>query len=105
MLRVSGDSMMPRLRHGDLVVVKMESASLSTDGMPPVGSVVVATNPRAPSGRLIKRLASMTERSFALRSDNPFGALDSRQIGSLQLSDYQGHVRLVIKPGLNVSRI
>lgn len=70
--------MEPTLCDGDVVWVSLLGRS-----MPDVGTVVALRDPTRPSRVLVKRLSSRTDTCFAVRSDNPVEASDSRQFGSV----------------------
>lgn len=75
--RVTGPSMEPTLREGDLLLVV--PAALRR---PRVGDVVVAADPRDPARATVKRLARRTGDGRAvLRGDNPGASTDSRTFG------------------------
>ena len=63
----------------------------------PIGCIVVVRSERAPHV-LVKRLRSRTATSFSVGSDNPMGALDSRQLGSFPPSALVGVVTLIWGP-------
>lgn len=79
-MRVSGASMEPTLREGDVVFVDISAYS---DARPPDGDVVVAIHPRNPQLKIIKRVEFSDDRGIYLRSDNSDepSAADSRSFG------------------------
>ena len=80
-LQVTGDSMEPTLKAGDLVLVDLRSSP--TDLLRP-GEVVVAWHPYQKHLQIIKRVEAITaEGRVVLRSDNPQVGSDSRQFGAL----------------------
>ena len=77
-MRVSGTSMLPTLRPGDIVLVRP-----SVQFPPAIGGLVVFRSERWGSMPCIKRVGSHGANSFAVSSDNPMDGTDSRQRGSL----------------------
>ncbi len=92
--RVRGDSMTPTLSGGDLVLTR---ASENGWQRPNVGAVVVLRDPSRPGAILVKRVSSLGDATFAVGSDNPLDARDSRTFGSLDTNDLLGVVTLVIR--------
>ena len=79
--------MLPALEAGDCVLV---------DAAPPnLGDVIVFEDPQSRDRRLIKRYASRGERGFAVRSDNPLHARDSRHFGSIPFDHMIGRATIV----------
>lgn len=85
--------MTPTLWPGDLVVVDTSARAL-----PLPGEVVVVRDPGRAGHRLIKRASSRGDHTFAVRSDNPAEALDSRQLGSLSAVDLVGRAMWAWSP-------
>jgi phage repressor protein C with HTH and peptisase S24 domain len=80
---VEGRSMWPTLEPGDLVFVDPARPG-------EIGDIVVA---ELMTGRkVVKRIASKGDRTVALGSDNPTEATDSRELGSLHVSNVKGQV-------------
>ena len=65
--------------------------------LPAIGTLVVVMDPHASAVKMIKRLASRGARRFAVSSDNPMEARDSRQLGSLDPEQLVGAATLVFK--------
>ena len=86
--RVSGDSMGPTVRDGDWVLVDTRA-----HGLPEPGTLVVVRDPNN-KRTLLKRVRSRGEKTFAVGSDNPNGARDSRHFGSLSREHLIGNVVL-----------
>ena len=84
MARVAGASMAPTLADGAVIAIRPAVGEL-----PAPGQVVVVTDPRDGS-RLVKRCSSAATATFAVMSDNPDGATDSRTFGSLSRSELVG---------------
>ena len=82
--RVTGASMAPTLEDGAVIAVRRNRG-----GLPAPGQVVVVTDPRD-GRRLVKRCSSVAADTFAVASDNPHGAIDSRSFGSLSRPDFVG---------------
>lgn len=79
--------MQPSLEPGDCVLVDA--------ARPDFGDVVVFTDPGSPSRRFIKRYASRGDHGFAVRSDNPLHARDSRHFGSIPFDHMIGRATIV----------
>lgn len=86
MARVSGDSMSPTLDDGAVIAIRRGRSA-----MPAPGQVVVVISPRD-GRRLVKRCNSVATDTFAVSSDNPDGATDSRSFGSLSRRELVGVV-------------
>jgi len=76
-LRVSGASMAPTLPEGSVIAVRR-----SDGGLPSLGQIVVVRDPHT-GRRLVKRCSSHGANTFAVCSDNPHEARDSRSFGPL----------------------
>lgn len=72
--------MVPTLMPGDVVAL---DAAPSTPELPALGQIVVVRDPERPGCTLIKRVRSVAAASFAVGSDAPVEARDSRHFGSL----------------------
>ena len=93
-VRVTGASMVPSLRHGDVIVVRR------TRRLPPVGAVVVVALPDRPLA--VKRLTRVEpDGRVRVEGDNPFGSADSRDLGALPPAAVRARVlvRLWPRPG------
>jgi nickel-type superoxide dismutase maturation protease len=89
--QVAGDSMIPALKAGDLVLVN-PSAELE------IGDIVVARHPFKQSVRIIKRIAEILPREkYVLLSDNPTDGTDSRSFGAIPAKDILGKAEAKIK--------
>jgi len=98
--RVAGESMMPELTPGDWLWVNRAG-----DGLPSVGAVVVVRSPEPPYRLLVKRCVSRGTDSFAVGSDAPATARDSRHFGSLAPQCFVGLCLAVWSPRRGVRRI
>ena len=81
---VDGDSMLPTLKSGDIVLV---------DPRPIIGhgDIVLAAHPFKKSVKMLKRVRSVNgEGRFVLVGDNPDASSDSRTFGSIGRSDILG---------------
>src|SRR5690348_7759079 len=87
--RVSGPSMVPTLRHGDLVVADRRRAVTA-------GSVVLARFRALPDRVVVKRAARLAGDGWWLASDNRFAGGDSSAHGA---ADVIATVRWVLRPG------
>ncbi len=89
-LRVTGDSMLPTLMAGDLVLV--DNTAYRHD-RPAPGDVVVARHPYQKDLIIIKRVTAVTpEGRVTVHSDNPRVGSDSRQFGTLAPARLIGRV-------------
>lgn len=91
--RVSGLSMTPTLNPGDVVLVEVSAADL-----PHPGEVVIVRDPLRPQHLLVKRTLSRGEATFAVGSDAPQEARDSRHFGSLRIEDLVGQATWAWSP-------
>jgi nickel-type superoxide dismutase maturation protease len=74
---VSGPSMVPTLRDGDRILVRIGTLR----GTPPVGSVVLVALPDRPLS--VKRLVAVEpDGTVRVAGDNPYGSTDSRTLGA-----------------------
>jgi nickel-type superoxide dismutase maturation protease len=90
--RVEGDSMMPALRDGDLVLINPH-ADLR------IGDVVLARHPFKQSVKIIKRIAEILPgERYILLGDNPPESSDSRSFGAIAAKDILGKAEAKIKP-------
>ena len=89
-LRVTGDSMLPTLRAGDLVLVDERAYAAA---LPALGEIVVARHPYQRDLTIIKRMAGLTpEQACMLLSDNPRAGSDSRTFGAIPHTRIIGRV-------------
>ena len=81
--RVTGDSMLPILPPGSLVI-----AYPINEGTKLVrGDVVVARRPDRPSLEMVKRISEIDGDRFYLLGDNPNASTDSRTFGPVDRSE------------------
>ena len=85
-VRVQGQSMLPTLEPGDLVLTARRRAR--------VGDLVVLPDPREPARVLVKRVGALQGAQIRVASDNPAGA-DSRTFGPVPASSLHGVVTLI----------
>ena len=90
--RVTGDSMEPALRRGDVLVVLPRWVRWR------VGHVVVARDPRLPSRELIKRVVSIDAGGVVLHGDRPDRSTDSRTFGAVPEASVLGRAVRVWPP-------
>ncbi len=91
--RVMGDSMLPSLRHGDIVIyhpMKPRKSSINK------GCIVIAKDPLNPKNLIIKRVHKITPLGIELRGDNEVNSIDSRQYGLVNWHDLCGVVEQII---------
>ena len=85
-IKVDGDSMLPTLRSGDVVLVDPDANAC-------VGDIVVVDHPYKQSVKLIKRVGSIDANGrYFLIGDDPDSSTDSRILGSIARSDVIGKV-------------
>ena len=89
LVRVSGPSMIPTLRHGDRVVVR-HGAPIRP------GDVVLATFRSLPGRLVVKRAVRREDGGWWVRSDNRFAGGDSAAHG---VADVLARVGWVVGPG------
>ncbi len=88
LMRVYGHSMAPRLREGELVVVRRRH-----NAWQPSRGEIVAARPAALQGRaVVKRVASIEGNEYVLLGDDPADSFDSRQFGSVRRDEIFGAV-------------
>ena len=96
MVRVSGPSMVPTLRHGDLLLVRLGDQVRT-------GDVVLGRFRSLPERLVLKRVGRVTDAGVELVSDNAFAGGDSSVHG---LGDVIGRVVLRRPSGsLRISRL
>jgi nickel-type superoxide dismutase maturation protease len=96
-IKVEGDSMMPTLHNGDIVVVEPNADASA-------GDIVVADHPYKRSVRLIKRVERIDDNGrYVLSGDNPEGSTDSRSYGSISKDDIRGKVTSLLKVNGDIS--
>ncbi len=90
--RVEGDSMIPALNAGDLVLINPHAEYA-------VGDIVVARHPFKQSVNIIKRIAEILPgERYILLSDNLLESSDSRSFGAILAKDILGKAEARIKP-------
>lgn len=90
--RIEGDSMLPVLKDGELVLINPH-ADLE------VGDIVLARHPFKQSVKIIKRIAEILPgERYILLGDNPPESSDSRQFGAIAAKDLLGKAEARIKP-------
>ncbi|NOT48077.1 MAG: nickel-type superoxide dismutase maturation protease [Acidobacteria bacterium] len=83
---VSGDSMLPALKTGDLVLVAPRQTFLA-------GDIVLANHPYKKGVRMIKRIASIdSDANYFLTGDNKPESTDSQTFGAIAAKDILGKV-------------
>jgi nickel-type superoxide dismutase maturation protease len=88
---VQGDSMLPVLKDGDLVLVNPYAE-------PKIGDIVLAQHPFKKSVRIIKRIREISpEGRYFLVGDNADESTDSRSFGALSAKDILGRAEARMK--------
>ena len=82
---VEGESMVPTLKNGDIVLVDPQ-ANFS------IGDVVLAKHPYKSSVMILKRIADKDNRTLSLAGDNPAESTDSRTFGAVSIESIIGKV-------------
>lgn len=83
---VEGDSMMPTVRSGDVVLIR-PTADYS------VGDIVLSNHPYKTSVKLLKRISQIdADGAVQLVGDNPAESTDSRAFGAVSLELVMGKV-------------
>ena len=85
--KVQGDSMLPKYRSGDLVLIK-KSHTVKRN------QVVIAQRPDKPDLLIIKRVISITHKGYWLQGDNSEFSDDSRLFGEVPKELVKGLVLL-----------
>ena len=88
--------MAPALAAGDCVLVDHRDPARVERG-----AVVVLRDPIEPDRTLVKRMASRGEHGFAVTSDDPLEARDSRHFGSVPYPNLIGRATLDAAPNVN----
>lgn len=89
-LQVTGESMLPTLVPGDIVLVDQNAYQKSS---PQIGEIVLAHHPYQQNLSIIKRIADITpEGRLVLHSDNRKAGSDSRQFGTISINRLIGKV-------------
>ena len=99
LMRVSGHSMMPLLRPGDLVLVNRGAYRFRT---PRAGEIVVA-RPRALGGKACIKRVIRADHLIELRGDHPDDSADSRTFGAVTPQELVGSVPLAVWPWRRLS--
>lgn len=81
--------MEPALEEGDRLLVRKGSVA--------PGDIVIFQDAESRQ-RLVKRVATATPNGISVTSDNPFGARDSRQLGTIPKAAILGKATLRISP-------
>ena len=90
--RVEGDSMLPALADGDLVLINPHAAL-------EIGDIVLAQHPFKQSVKIIKRIAEILPgERYILLGDNLDESSDSRSFGAIAAKDIIGKAEARIKP-------
>jgi phage repressor protein C with HTH and peptisase S24 domain len=91
MLRVSGPSMVPTLRHGDIVVARVVRPGAAGGGIR-VGDVVIARYRSMPDRLVVKTVAAVEGDGWWLASDNAAAGGDSSVHGVADV-----HARVIVR--------
>jgi len=86
--KISGSSMLPTLKTGDMVLVNKVAYWFSS---PKKNDIVAVRDPR--DGKtLIKRIIKIEENSYFVQGDNKNSSTDSRVFGMIKKTDIIGNV-------------
>ena len=81
---VEGDSMLPVIKNGDIVLIRPGSAFA-------VGDIVLASHPYKASVKILKRVAAIDAlNKVTLIGDNPAESTDSRAFGAVSIESILG---------------
>jgi hypothetical protein len=96
LVRISGPSMVPALRSGDVVLARWRPGRLTCR----VGEVVLVALPDRPLSvkRVRRRTANAARATLWLEGDNAFGSTDSRTFGEISETAVQGRILLRLWP-------
>jgi len=89
-VRVVGDSMLPGLIGGQVVLVRQWGRPCR---LAAPGAVVLVEDPRLRSRLMVKRVRSNEGGKLALHGDNAAHSTDSRHFGAVPLDHVRGRVR------------
>ena len=89
-LRVTGDSMVPTLLHGDAVLLWSGLGPLRPAIR--VGHLVALVDPRDPDRTMIKRVAGFEGGEVVVHGDNAAASTDSRHFGPVTRGAIRGRV-------------
>jgi nickel-type superoxide dismutase maturation protease len=88
---VEGNSMLPHLKDGEVVLIKPKSRFQ-------VGDIVLAQHPFKQSVKILKRIAEIDEKgNYVLTGDNPAESTDSRTFGAVSLKCILGKATCRLK--------
>ena len=88
---VEGESMLPTLKQGDLVLINYEAKPKEND-------IVLAHHPLEKGAKLLKRIWKITpDNKYILIGDNLFQSTDSRDFGELPATDILGKAEAKVK--------
>ena len=93
LLRVSGESMLPTLHQGDIVIYRADKTS-NLDIRK--GLILIIRSPLDPSILIIKRLHQSNPLGLDIRGDNEHASNDSRTFGLVNHSHLHGVVEHII---------
>ena len=91
--RVSGDSMYPTLKEGDLIIYKPFK---NFDNELSEGLLVVVTHPLREKTLIVKRISKIYSETIEILGDNESRSIDSRQFGQIHTNQLQGIVETII---------
>ncbi len=91
--RVSGDSMYPTLKEGDLIIYKPFK---TFDNELSEGLLVVVAHPLRKKTLIVKRISKIYSETIEILGDNESRSIDSRQFGQIHTNQLQGIVETII---------
>ncbi|WP_414477808.1 nickel-type superoxide dismutase maturation protease [Prochlorococcus sp. MIT 1223] len=89
MCRVKGISMLPTLKHGDLVIYKAININYINDCLEK-GSIVISKHPLKANYLIVKRLERKEKDKYFIIGDNKDFSKDSRHFGFIQKQNLVG---------------
>jgi len=88
--RITGNSMLPRLKPGDEVLLNLRAYRLTP---PRPGDIVVLHHPFQPELQIVKRITRTLENGrYHLEGDNPAESSDSRSFGPVRREQILGRI-------------
>lgn len=88
--KITGVSMLPSLKPGDEILL---DPYIYHQQLPQIGDIVVTTHPHQKQLSIVKRIKAInSDGSYFLTGDNSIASTDSRNWGTIELSDFIGKV-------------
>ncbi len=91
--RVFGDSMIPTLYEGDLLIYKPFDHKFS---QLKIGDLIILSLPNEEDILIVKRIFSIKPNLIEVRGDNESDSIDSREFGPINYKQIQGIVQHIV---------